>query len=145
MKLLFEIRTNIWPLLELWKIEWQNYFLFRNDGFTTTITHNCFWFCHLNSYHLECVKNFEPWEHRKHSNVAESATDINTHIQIPPISYVGFVLHSTTVATASRSTLPFKGTMRVLWHYCNNRLRSYCACSSWRLPSLYPQRYCDVQ
>ena len=34
------------------------------------------------------------------------------HIQTPPTSYVGLILRSTTVATASRSTV--QGTMRVL-------------------------------
>ena len=34
------------------------------------------------------------------------------HIQIPPTGYVGLILCSTTVATASWST--FEGTMRVL-------------------------------
>ena len=29
-----------------------------------------------------------------------------------------------------------KGTMRVLWHYCDRRLRSYCTHSSCKVPSM---------
>ena len=38
------------------------------------------------------------------------------HIQIPPTGYVGFILRSTAVATASQGTL--EGTMGLLWCYC---------------------------
>ena len=55
------------------------------------------------------------------------------HIHFPPTSYIGLILRSTAVATASRSTI--EGTMRVLWCYCDKRLRSYYACSSIRVPS----------
>ena len=41
----------------------------------------------------------------------ESAV-LRLHIEIPPTGYVGLILRSTAVATASRSTV--EGTMRVL-------------------------------
>ena len=59
--------------------------------------------------------------------------DINVHIQIPPTDYVGLILHSTAVATASRSTI--EGTIRILWRYCDKRLKSYYTCSRVRVPS----------
>ena len=37
---------------------------------------------------------------------------LKVHIQIPPTGYVGLILHSNTVTTASWSTI--EGTMRVL-------------------------------
>ena len=58
-------------------------------------------------------------------------------------SYVGLISRSTAVATASLSTV--EGTMRVIWRYCDRRLRSYCTCSSCRVPSQYPQRSCNLQ
>ena len=48
--------------------------------------------------------------------------NIHTHIQIPLTGYVGLILRSTAKATASHNT--FKGTMRVLWCYCDRRLQS---------------------
>ena len=60
-----------------------------------------------------------------------SGSDI--HIQIPLTCYVGLILCSTAVATASHSTVA--GIMRVLWSYCDKRLRSYYTCNSVRVPS----------
>ena len=50
------------------------------------------------------------------------------------IGYVGLILRSTAVATASRST--FEGTMRVLWRYCDKREATAHA--------EYPQQYSDL-
>ena len=55
------------------------------------------------------------------------------HIQIPPTGYIGLILRSTAVATASRST--FEGTMRVLCSYCMCSSFSTCCHSSVRVPS----------
>ena len=52
---------------------------------------------------------------------------LNLHIQIPPTGYVGLILRSTAVATASRSTV--EGS---IWRYCDERQRTYYACSSVR-------------
>ena len=54
------------------------------------------------------------------------------HKQIPATGYEGLILRSTTVTTASRSTV--EGTMRVFWGYCARRLRGYCTCSRCRVP-----------
>ena len=55
------------------------------------------------------------------------------HIQIPLTGYAGLIQRSTAVATVSHSTS--EGTMRVLIHYCDKRLRSYCTRSCCRVPS----------
>ena len=56
--------------------------------------------------------------------------------------YMSHILHSTAVATASRSTA--EGTMRVLCSYCLQSSFSAFCYSSVRVPSKYPQRYCDL-
>ena len=58
------------------------------------------------------------------------------HIQILPTGYVGFIWHSTAMATASWST--FEG---IFCSYCD---RSYLACSSCRVPWKYPQRFSNL-
>ena len=55
------------------------------------------------------------------------------HIMIPPTGYVGLILRSTAVTSASRSNV--EGTMRVLCSYCMCSSFSAFCHSSIRVPS----------
>ena len=60
-----------------------------------------------------------------------------------PATWVDNILHSTSVATTSCSTV--EGTMRVLCNYCMcSSFSAFCHRSIW-VPSKYPQQYCDWQ